>query len=353
MLFDERPKNRKIIHVDMDAFYASVEIRDNPALAGKPVVIGGAPNSRGVVATASYEARKFGIHSAMSCAQAYRRCPQAIFVSPRFEAYREDSNRIRDIFRRYTEIIEPLSLDEAFLDVTDNAENLYAYTIAKSIQRAVFEELKLTCSCGVASNKLLAKIASDFKKPAGITVVLPDLAQEFMAPLKVGKIPGVGPVMQKKLLTLGVENCEDAWSLSIAQLRSHFGKMGEWLYDRSRGVDDRPVCTSRERKSLSTEQTFAKDIIDQDKLDSVVVDLAQQVSDGLKKRSLKGRTVTLKVKYSDFQLVTRSHTFGAFTNENPAILENARLLLEKTEAGDRPIRLIGIGLSNLQKLDAE
>ncbi len=340
---------RKIIHFDMDAFYASIEIRDDPTLKGKPVVVGGPPNSRAVVTTASYEARKFGIHSAMPCSKAARLCPDAIFVKPNFEKYTVASAQIREVFRQYTTIIEPLSLDEAYLDVTHNEQGLYAVKIAKLIQEEIFETLHITGSAGVAPNKLLAKIASDIRKPNGITVVLPNQAQEFMGPLPLRRIHGIGPVTERKLADVGLNLCCDVWQHSMAELEAKVGNMVMWLYERSRGLDTRPVQSSWVRKSLGREETFSKDILNLDVLATELAAIVTTVASDLKDRNLKGRTITIKVRYADFKRITRSHSIAEATCDERLIADLAAGLLRSTEAGQRKIRLLGVSISNLER----
>ncbi len=339
--------NRKIIHFDMDAFYASVEVRDKPELAGKPLVVGGSPNSRGVVCTASYEARKFGVRSAMACSQAYRLCPEAIFIRPDFERYTAVSKQIRAIFRRYTDCIEPLSLDEAYLDVTGSSLGLYATQIAKKIQDDILHELNLSGSAGVAPNKLVAKIASDINKPKGITVVMPAQVLKFMGSLPLRKIHGIGPATEKRLQKLNFHYCRDLWSWTSEALEEELGNMGPWLYDRVRGIDERAVTVHRERKSLGKEETFASDTLDLSLLDRELASICEDLEQSLGKRSLQGKTIVLKVKYSDFVLLTRSQTIGAPTASARAILEVARGLMRLTEAGRKKIRLLGVSLSGL------
>lgn len=339
---------RKIIHVDMDAFYAAVEIRNNPVLAGKPVVIGGSPQSRAVVCTASYEARKFGIRSAMPCSRAFRLCPQAIFIPPNFETYGAVSVQIRDIFSRYTSVIEPLSLDEAYLDVTDNAAGLYASQIAKAIQKSIRDELQLSCSVGVGPNKLIAKIASDIKKPGGITIVTPAQVSAFMQDLEVRKIFGVGPVTEKRLHHLGIIKCSDLWSISPAKLERDLGSFAHWIHAAAQGLDSREVETQWERKSMGREATFERDVSDLDVIIEELRALANTVAENLAEENLAGRTVVLKVKYSDFQQVTRSRSLALHINDAHTIYHCAHALLtEKTEVGRRKIRLVGISVSNL------
>jgi len=338
---------RKIIHIDMDAFYAAVEMRDNPALRGKALIVGGSPTGRGVVATASYEARKFGIRSAMPCYQAIRLCPQAVFVKPRFEAYKEASFKIREIFHRYTDLVEPLSLDEAYLDVTGNQLGIYASEIAKRIRREVFNELQLTCSAGVAPNKLVAKIASDACKPNGCKVVTPAQVFAFMQDLSLRHINGVGPATEKRLATRGLERCRDVTALSLEQMDAAFGRLGRWLWWRAQGIDERGVETTRERKSIGSERTFGQDTLDQNILCTHIDELAARVGAYMQKRSLTARTITLKVRYHDFKRITRSQTLDTATADAAVVAQIARSLLLRTDAGKRRIRLVGVALSAL------
>ncbi|NBW80459.1 DNA polymerase IV [bacterium] len=339
----------------MDAFYASVEVRDNPALAGKPLVIGGSPQSRAVVCTASYEARRFGIRSAMSCAKAYRLCREAVFLPPNFEKYARVSQQIREIFARYTNLIEPLSLDEAFLDVTNNNLGLYAAQIGKNIQAAVASELKLSCSVGVAPNKLVAKIASDWRKPAGLTVVPPEKVAEFMKALEVRKLFGVGPATEKRLHGLGIRTCEDVLAKPLDELEQNLGSFARWIHNCAQGIDERRIHTSRKRKSLGREETFSEDLVNLPRLLEELNILAKKISRDLKRRDLVGRTLTLKVKYHDFEQITRSQTLALQTDSEDEIFNVARqLFLEKTDAGQRHIRLLGLSVSNLgQELESD
>lgn len=341
-------RQRKIIHVDMDAFFAAVEQRDFPERQGKPVIVGGQPNSRGVVAACSYEARKFGIHSAMSSARAYRLCPQAIFVPPRFDAYREVSNQIREIFWRYASEVEPLSLDEAYLDVSyTEACNGSATLIAKAIKREIFAETKLTASAGVSYNKFLAKIASDMDKPNGLYLIRPEQGQAFVSKLPIGKFHGVGPATEAKMKQIGIYTGADLRQKSLIELTEHFGKSGQHYYNIARAIDERPVRSQRVRKSLGKETTFAEDIQSISDLTAVLLDLAEQVLAGLEKNQLRARTVTLKVKYADFQINTRAQTL-----EHPIGLTDLKNwipeLLTRTEAGAKPIRLVGLSLSGFE-----
>jgi DNA polymerase-4 len=337
---------RKIIHIDMDAYYASIEIKDNPALRGKPLVVGGPPNSRSVVSTASYEARQFGIRSAMACSIAARLCPHAIFLPPRFDRYKEISYHIRDIFHRYTDLVEPMSLDEAYLDVSD--KELYAIDIAKAIKKDIFDELQLTCSAGIGPNKLIAKIASDYRKPNGITVVRPHQVQDFMANLSVRKINGVGPATETRLKAHNILICKDIWPYPLEQFMEIFGNWGEWLWHAAQGVDERPVKTTWNRKSYGREDTFDQDITSPEALFEKLAYLASRVASSLQHYQKQGRTVTLKVKYSNFDTITRRNTISDYTDNAETIFNIAHALLsEKTDLGERPVRLLGISVSNL------
>lgn len=342
---------RKIIHFDMDAFYASIEIRDDPSLKDKPLVIGGSPQSRAVVCTASYAARKFGVKSAMPCSQAARLCPEAIFMAPNFHKYHAVSQQIRGIFQQYTAMIEPLSLDEAFLDVTHNERGLYATKLAKMIQDQIYEELQLTGSAGVAPNKLLAKIASDINKPRGLTVILPEQARRFMEHLPLRRIHGIGPASEKRLQKAGLFYCRDVWQRSPDELEEVLGSMGRWIWERSQGIDERPVEVERERKSLGKEDTFATDILDLDVLIRELKVLAKEVGEALRHRGLRGKTITVKCKYADFHQVTRSRSLLAPTDEAGLIEDIALELLRQTEAGQRKVRLLGISVANFEQAE--
>ncbi len=338
---------KKIIHIDMDAFFASVEQRDNPALQNRPVIVGGKPDSRGVVAAASYEARQYGIHSAMPCSQAYRKCPQAVFVKPRFSAYREVSQQIQAIFAQYTDLIEPLSLDEAYLDVTENkVNNPSATRIAQAIRQQIKQKTGLTASAGVSYNKFIAKIASDINKPDGVKVVLPEEGEAFVAQLAIGRFYGVGQATEKKMRALGIENGAHLKEKSLDFLLQNFGKAGSFYYQIARGLDKREVNAFRERKSLGSETTFVNDLSDMDELLKQMSSLAKAVSDDLAKKKIKGKTVTLKVKYDDFVQVTRSKTIERKINDYDTIYSLCRMLLMKTDADQRKVRLLGISLSS-------
>lgn len=345
---------RKIIHVDMDAFFASVEQRDNPALRGKPVIVGGRPGGRGVVSTCSYEARKYGVHSAMPTNEAYRLCPHGIFVKSRFDAYKEASSIVRNIFFEYTDLVEPLSLDEAYLDVTENHKgNPSATLVAEEIRARIFEETKLTASAGVAPNKFLAKVASDFNKPNGITVITPSRVQEFLDELDIKKFFGVGKATQKKMHALGIKTGADLKEWSEIDLVKAFGKSGRWYYKIVRGIDDREVKPHRTRKSYGKERTFSEDVGDLEWVSGFLDELATSISEGMKKIPTAGKTITLKVRYKNFDTITRSHSLAHYTNKAEEISVIAKQLLEQTEVGNREIRLLGISLSNLNLIEKD
>ncbi len=330
----------------MDAFYASVEQRDFPEYRGKPIVVGGKPDSRGVVATASYEARQYGIKSAMSCSKAYQLCPTAIFVYPRFDAYSAVSKAIREIFSRYTDIIEPLSLDEAYLDVTEDKLGIgSAIDIAKSIKDAIKNELNLTASAGVSVNKFVAKVASDMNKPDGLTFIGPSKIKAFMEKLPVEKFFGVGKVTAAKMKAMQINNGADLKNLTEAQLIAQFGKSGKFYYKIVRGNDDRPVRANRETKSVGAEDTLSEDTNE----DAIMHDLLRQISETVAKRlekhQLKGKTVTLKIKFEDFKLITRSRSSPVLMYQAEAIYNEAIKLLNEANIGFAKVRLLGITLS--------
>ena len=338
---------RKIIHIDMDAFYAAVEQRDNPELRGKPVIVGGRPDSRGVVATASYEARKFGVHSAMSSSHAYRLCPHGIFVPPRFDVYKEASNQIREIFHEYTNLVEPLSLDEAYLDVTENkAGQPSATVIAREIKRQIRERTGLTASAGVSFTKFLAKVASDMNKPDGLTVITPDRAPEFIDKLPVEKFHGIGKVTAGKMRQLGIKTGADLKKYDRFQLHELFGKSGAYYYAIAHAEDDSPVEPDRGRKSVGREVTLDEDITDRGQMLKIIGELAGEVERRLKRHGLEGRTITLKVKYHDFRHVTRAVTVPDPTASAAAMLPYLEELLKQTDAGAVKVRLLGVTVSN-------
>jgi len=343
---------RKIIHIDMDAFYASVEQRDNPEYRGKPIAVGGSPVGRGgVVATASYEARKFGVRSAMPSKRALQLCPDIIFVYPRFAAYKEVSKGIRAIFQRYTDIIEPLSLDEAYLDVSQDKLNIgSAIEIAKQIRASIKEELDLTASAGVSINKFVAKIASDMNKPNGLTFIGPSSIESFIEQLPVEKFFGVGRVTADKMKNMGLHTGADLKKLTEDDLANRFGKSGHFYYRIVRGIDDRPVQPYRETKSVGAEDTFAYDLTSLNEMNAELEKIANNVDDRLHRHQLKGRTITLKVKYSDFRQITRSRSLPQPTDDHNLILETAKALLAATELDNARIRLLGISLSNFNEV---
>lgn len=339
---------RKIIHIDMDAFYASVEQRDNPEYRGKPLIVGGLPEGRGgVVATASYEARKFGIRSAMSSKQAQKLCPQALFVKPRFEAYKEVSQKIREIFSRYTDLIEPLSLDEAYLDVTHDKLNIgSAMEIAQQIKTAIKDELNLTASAGVSINKFVAKIASDINKPDGLKFIGPSAIEGFMEQLPVEKFYGVGKVTASKMKSLNLHKGADLKRLSKNDLIRHFGKAGNFYYEIVRGIDEREVQPHREAKSIAAEDTFPYDLTTLEEMDIELEKIAAIVSNRLNKKQVQGRTITLKIKYSDFKLITRNKSFSEPTDNVERIAGTGKELLASTFLEGQKVRLLGISVSN-------
>jgi DNA polymerase IV len=343
---------RKIIHIDMDAFYASVEQRDNPEYRGKPIVVGGSYEGRGgVVATASYEARKFGIRSAMPSKRAHQLCPHAIFVKPRFDAYKESSRKIREIFSRYTDLIEPLSLDEAYLDVTEDKQQIgSAIEIAKLIKQAIRDELQLTASAGISINKFVAKIASDINKPDGLTFIGPSSIAEFMEKLPVEKFHGVGRVTADKMKRMGLHTGADLKKLSEQDLKQHFGKVGTFYYRIVRGIDNREVQPHRETKSMGAEDTFPYDLTSIDEMNAELEKIAKTVNERLMRYNLKGRTITLKIKYSDFKQITRNQSFAHPVNALETIIKTAQQLLLSTYPEDKKIRLLGISLSNFNEI---
>ena len=330
----------------MDAFFASVEQRDDPSLKGKPVAVGGQPDRRGVVAAASYEARAYGVRSAMSMARAVRLCPDLVIVRPDFARYKATSNAVFGIFREVTPLVEPLSLDEAYLDVTENSwgEPL-ATPVARRLKIRILEETRLTASAGVAPNKFLAKIASGWKKPDGLTVISPDRVEPFLQKLPVDALWGVGPVTARKLRERGIERLVDVRAFEPDALRTAVGSLADWLLQLSRGIDNRPVSPNRVRKSAGSERTYAEDIADADRIRDEVTRMAGASADWLAERQMVARTVTLKVRYSDFSTLTRSHSAPA-TCDRPAIVARALDLLQKTDAGARPVRLLGVSVHN-------
>ncbi len=332
----------------MDAFFAAVEQRNDPGLKGRPVIVGGDPRSRGVVSACSYEARKFGVHSAMPSRVAMRLCPHAVFIRPNFGEYHRVSQQVMDIFRSCTDLVEQLSIDEAYLDVTENRFGQpLAVRVARAIKEAIAETTGLTASAGVSYNKFLSKIASDYRKPNGLTVVVPGKAGEFLARLPIGRFYGVGKVTESRMFELGIKTGADLALVPRETLVRHFGKAGEFYYDMARGIDERPVITEWDAKSVGREHTLREDIDDIDGMHRLLDSLALDVEDHLADVAVGGRTVTLKVRYEDFSLVTRSITLPAPVSSHVSLAMYARDLLKRTEAGARKVRLLGISVSNL------
>lgn len=352
MLNPDEGIRRKIIHIDMDAFYASVEQRDFPEYREKPLVVGGSPERRGVVATASYEARRYGIHSAMSCSKAAKLCPEALFIPPRFDVYKSVSNQIRAIFSRYTDLIEPLSLDEAFLDVTTDKKGIgSAIEIAKQIKGAIRTELQLKASAGVSINKFVAKIASDMDKPDGLTFIGPSRIEQFMENLPVEKFYGVGKVTAAKMRQLQLYTGGDLKRLEEAELVRLFGKSGHFYYRIVRGIDDRPVEPHRELKSIAVEDTFDQDLSRMDDLETALGRIVSKLGNRLQSKNRKGRTITLKVRFADFRSITRSHSLAFVVDDSQEIFVVAYQLLKAVVARDNmPIRLLGVSITNFDSV---
>ncbi|MDH4095925.1 MAG: DNA polymerase IV [Betaproteobacteria bacterium] len=339
---------RKIIHLDMDAFYASVEQRDDPSLQGKPVAVGGSPQGRGVVAACSYEARKFGVRSAMPMARALRLCPQLEIVRPDFARYKAVSQQVMAILRSVTPLVEPLSLDEAYLDVTENSlHQPLAMEVAKYLKRRIREETALTASAGVAPNKFLAKIASGWNKPDGLTVIAPERMEAFLQQLPVEALWGVGPVTAKKLRAIGVARLVDVRAADEARLRKAVGSQADWLRRLAQGDDPREVKPDRPWKSISCEDTYPEDLVSLKEMRAEIARLAQRAAASLERKALVARTVTIKVRYANFQTVTRSHTEEPATRDATRLAERALLLLGRTDAGRRSVRLLGVGVHGL------
>jgi len=339
---------RKVVHVDMDAFYASVEQRDDPGLRGKPVIVAW-KGARSVVCAASYEARAFGVRSAMPAKRAERLCPDGIFIAPDFTRYRAVSREVREIFKRHTDLIEPLSLDEAYLDVTENKIGLPTATlVARTIREQIRHELKLTASAGVAPNKFLAKLASDWRKPDGLFVIQPEDADAFLLPLPVGRLPGVGKVTEEKLAKLGMKTVGQLRGLALAGLEHEFGRYGARLYELARGIDDNPVVPDRPTKSLSVEDTFPEDVL-LGETEPMIRRLAEKLWSASRKESRIPRTVVLKLKTKEFRILTRSHTGSTPLSSCDKLTEIALKLRERVPLGPQQrYRLVGVGLSNFR-----
>lgn len=344
--------SRKIIHIDMDAFFASVEERDNPELAKHPLVIARHPKDtkgRGVVTTCNYKAREYGIHSAMSAKKAYELCPQAVFVPGNYQKYREISRQIRAIFHRYTDLIEPMSIDEAYLDVTENKiGSKSAIKVARCIQEDIWRELRLTCSAGVSYNKFLAKLASDYRKPHGMTVIMPGEAESFLKPLPIEKFHGVGKKTIPKMHEMGIFTGEDLYNKSEMELIHAFGKMGYSLYRKVRGIHNSPVVTNRERKSIGKEHTFGESLYSMNQVISQLRLLSESVANTASKQEKQGQTVVLKLRYDDYTTITKRQTFPEFIDHKEDIFSKASLLFEDTYEEGRGIRLLGVTLTNLK-----
>ena len=337
---------RKIIHVDMDAFFASVEQRDDPSLRGRPVAVGHAA-ARGVVAAASYEARQFGVRSALPSVTALRRCPDLVFVPPRFDVYREISRQIHEVFSRYTDLIQPLSLDEAYLDVTENRRGIAtAWLTAKEIRAAILAETGLTASAGISYNKFLAKLASDHRKPDGQFAVTPDMGAAWVETLPVSRFHGVGPVTATKMKRLGIETGADLRAKPLEFLERHFGSSAGWYYAIARGVDERPVNPNRVRKSSGSETTFDRDLIEPSEIEAGVLRMADDVWRWCDGRQSYGRTVTVKIKYADFQQITRSRSHPAAVSTHGDLWAAALNLVRSVLPAEKGIRLVGVTVSN-------
>jgi DNA polymerase IV len=338
---------RRILHLDMDAFYASVEQRDRPELRGQPVAVGGHPESRGVVAAASYEARAFGVRSAMSMAKAVRLCPTLVIVPPDFRRYMAASAAIFSIFRQVTPLVEPLSLDEAYLDVTENSwGEALGTTVARRLKQQIRDQTGLTASAGVAPNKFLAKIASGWKKPDGLTVISPDRVEPFLRQLPVDALWGVGPVTARKLRARGIERLVDIRSADPQMIRETVGSLAGWLRQLANGIDERPVVPDREAKSSGSESTYPQDLTDLDIIRKEIAGMAGHAIAWLARKDLMARTITLKVRYADFTTISRSHTAPP-TRDAGDLTARVVRLLERTEAGRRPVRLLGVSVHNL------
>ena len=338
--------SRKIIHIDMDAFFAAVEIRDNPKLKGKPVIIGSDPRQtggRGVVSTCSYEARAFGIHSAMSSKEAYERCPQAIFISGNYEKYKTVGLQIRAIFKRYTDLIEPMSIDEAYLDVTENKLGIKsAVKIAQLIQQDIWQELHLTASAGVSYNKFLAKMASDYQKPHGLTVILPDQAQEFLKQMDIAKFHGVGKKTVERLHEMGIYTGADLLKVSEITLIDRFGRLGFDLYRKARGIHNSPVKSNQIRKSIGKEKTYGKILRDEEDIKKELTLLSEKVALNLSKQDKTGKIIILKIRYADFSTITRRKSLSQATQDASQISQTAIQLYEELAEKEKGIRLLGI-----------
>lgn len=349
--------SRKIIHIDMDAFFASVEERDNPELVGKPVIIGADPRKtggRGVVSTCNYEARKFGVHSAMNSKEALERCPEAIFISGDYQKYRQVGQQIREIFKRYTDLFEPMSIDEAYLDVTENKLGIKsAVKLAKMIQFDIWQEVQLTCSAGVSYNKFLAKLASDYDKPHGLTLILPDKAEDFLKGLPIEKFYGVGKQSVKRLHELGVYTGQDLLEIPEMTLIDHFGRFGYDLYRKARGISNSPVKPNRVRKSIGSERTYGKLLRNDEDIKAEISKHVKRVADTLERHSKQGKVIVLKVRYSDFSTLTKRHSLELATQNREQIEKEAyAIFAELEEESSLGIRLLGVTVTDLEDTGA-
>jgi DNA polymerase IV len=349
-----QPSVRRIVHVDMDAFYASIEQRDDPSLRGRPVAVGRPPSARGVVAAASYEARKFGVHSAMASGVALRLCPDLVLVPPDFRKYQAVSAAVFEIFRSVTPLVEPLSLDEAYLDVTENAwHEPLGMNVARRLKEAIRTTTGLTASAGVAPNKFLAKVASGWKKPDGLTVVAPERVEAFLRDLPVAALWGVGPVTARRLQEVGITKTVQLRTVDRPRLEQAVGSAAEWLVQLAHGLDDRPVEPDRPAKSSGTESTYAQDLVEPARIRAEIELMAAEAAEWLTGHDLYARSVTIKVRYSDFTTITRSHSSTPATRDRGDIVRRALDLLARTEAGRRPVRLLGVSVHNLADVPGE
>lgn len=341
---------KKIIHVDMDAYFAAIEIREDPSLKGKCVIVGGPPNSRGVVSTCSYEARKYGIHSGMSSFQAWKLCPQAVFVHSHFHLYKEITQQIRTVFYRWTDIVEPMSLDEAYLDVTENKLGVDdAVDIARQIKQEIYDVTRLTCSAGVSYNKFLAKIGSDLNKPDGLVVITPETAREILFSLPIGKFHGIGKVTAARMQKLGIKNGADLYKWSLQELIRVFGKPGGFYYNVVRGIDNRDIVTVFEPKTVSCESTFYEDLEELDALLEELRKLSSRLTSRLCLKNIQGFNVVLKLKYDNFEYITRSTSLSEPSNDNEVLYKTGEQLLINHWDSTRKVRLLGLGVGRLEK----
>lgn len=344
--------SRKIIHIDMDAFFAAVEIRDNPKLKGKPVIIGSDPRQtggRGVVSTCSYEARAFGVHSAMSSKEAYERCPQAVFISGNYEKYKAVGLEIRAIFKRYTDLIEPMSIDEAYLDVTENKLGIKsAVKIARLIQEDIWQELHLTASAGVSYNKFLAKMASDYRKPHGLTVILPDQAEDFLKQMDIAKFHGVGKKTVERLHEMGIYTGADLLDISEVTLIDRFGRLGFDLYRKVRGIHNSPVKSNRIRKSIGKEKTYGKILQVEEDIKKELTLLSEKVAHNLSKQDKAGKIIILKIRYADFSTLTKRKSLASATQDKEQIERTAHEIYDSLEEQPRGIRLLGLTVTGFE-----